>query len=284
MYSIKKINPFIISLCIILLIALIFSLPINKLFSEDYFSEFQIEYIVLALKMLSLFSIGFVGIKKIDMLSLSGISSKHKWSFKWLNLTPIYLFIIGVLSFIGKDIFLVDSSNVFLLLVACLMVGFAEEFIFRGFILPLFIKKYQHHKKGIFLSILFSALFFGFSHFINLSVNDNIPQVIAQVVFAVFMGIFFGAVLLKTNKLLPIAITHGLINFFFLFGTLPAISDDVDITNTAQSLSDQISGATPAIIIFFPLLIVGLIVSKKINREMILKKLPAQSFQKVIQL
>ena len=273
MYSIKKINPFITSLCIILLIALIFSLPINKLFSEDYFSEFQIEYLVLTLKMLSLFSIGFIGIKKIDLLSLSGISPTHKWSFKWLNIIPTYLFILGILSLIGKDIFQVDSSNVFLLLVACLMVGFAEEFVFRGLLLPLFLKKYQSHKKGIFLSIFFSALFFGFSHLINLSVNDNIPQVIAQVIFAVFMGIFFGAVLLKTNKLIPIAITHGLINFFFLFGTLPAISDNPEIANTTQSLSDQISGAIPAIIIFFPLLIVGIIISKKIDKEMTRKKL-----------
>jgi membrane protease YdiL (CAAX protease family) len=153
------------------------------------------------------------------------------------------------------------------------MVGFAEEFVFRGLLLPLFLKKYQSHKKGIFLSIFFSALFFGFSHFINLSVNDNIPQVIAQVIFAVFMGIFFGAVLLKTNKLIPIAITHGLINFFFLFGTLPAISDNPEIANTTQSLSDQISGAIPAIIIFFPLLIVGIIISKKIDKEMTRKKL-----------
>lgn len=273
MYSIKNSNPFITSLCLILLIALIFSLPINKLFSIDYFSEFQIEYFVLTLRMLLLFIIGFISIKKIALPSLSGISRTYKWSFKLLNVIPIYLFILGALSFIGNDISQIHSSNVFLLLTACLMVGFAEEFIFRGLLFPLFIKKYQGHKKGIFLSIFFSALFFGLFHLINLSVNDNIPQVLAQVILATFMGIFFAAVLLKTNKLIPIAITHGLINFFFLIGTLPAINNTSDIVTTTQSLSDQIAGAIPSILIFSPLLIVGLIISKRIDREITLQKL-----------
>lgn len=215
MYSIKNSNPFITSLCLILLIALIFSLPIDTLFSTDSFSEFQIEYFVLTLKMSLLFTIGFIGIKKIDLPSLSGISRTNKWSFKLLNVIPIYLFILGILSFVGNDISQIQGGNVLLLLITCLMVGFAEEFIFRGLLLPLFIKKYQGHKKGIMLGIFFSALFFGLSHLINLSVNENVPQVLAQVIFATFMGIFFAAVLLKTNKLIPIAITHGLINFFF---------------------------------------------------------------------
>ncbi|MEP0265264.1 CPBP family intramembrane glutamic endopeptidase [Dokdonia sp.] len=284
MYSIKNSNPFITSLCLILLIALIFSLPIDTLFSTDYFSEFQIEYFVLTLKMLLLFIIGFIGIKKVDLLSLSGISRTDKWSFKLLNAIPIYLFIVGILSFIGNDISQVHGSNVLLLLTACLMVGFAEEFIFRGLLLPLFIKKYQGHKKGVFLSIFFSALFFGLSHLINLSVNDNIPQVLAQVIFATFMGIFFATVLLKTNKLVPIAITHGLINFFFLIGTLPAINNNVTIVPTTQSISDQIAGVIPSILIFSPLLIVGIIISKRIDREVTLQKLPKQNTTKVVKL
>ncbi len=282
MYSIKNNNPFITSLGLIILIAIIFSLPIDALFSENYFSEFQIEYIVLTLKMSSLFTIAFIGIKKVGLLSLSGLSRKNPWSFKLLNAIPIYLFALGILSFIGNDLTHIQISNVILLFIACMAVGFAEEFIFRGLLVPLFIKKYRYHRKGIFLSIFFSALFFGLSHFINLSVNDNIPQVIAQVIFATFMGIFFGAVLLKTNKLIPIAITHGLINFFFLFGTLPAIHSNSEVTT--QELSEQIAGAIPSILLFLPLLIVGLIISRKINRDRTVKKLPTQGNQKVIKL
>ncbi|WP_299763948.1 type II CAAX endopeptidase family protein [uncultured Dokdonia sp.] len=282
MYSIKNINPFITSLGLIILITIIFSLPIDALFSDDYFSEFQIEYIILTLKMSSLFVIAFIGIKKVAILSLSGLSPKNPWSFKLLNVIPIYLFALGILSFIGNDLTHIQISNVILLFIACMAVGFAEEFIFRGLLVPLFIKKYRYHRKGIFLSIFFSALFFGLSHLINLSVNENVPQVIAQVIFATFMGIFFASILLKTNKLIPIAITHGLINFFFLFGTLPAINSNSEVTT--QSLSEQIAEAIPSILLFLPLLIVGLIISRKINRDRTLKKLPAQGNQKVIKL
>lgn len=282
MYSIKNSNPFITSLGLIILIAIIFSLPIDTLFSDDYFSEFQIEYIVLTLKMSPLFAIAFIGIKKVGLLSISGLSRTNTWSFKLLNVIPIYLFALGILSFIGNDLTHIQISNVILLFIACMAVGFAEEFIFRGLLVPLFIKKYRYHRKGIFLSIFFSALFFGLSHLINLSVNENIPQVIAQVIFATFMGIFFASVLLKTNKLIPIAITHGLINFFFLFGTLPAINSNSEVIT--QSLSEQIAGAIPSILLFLPLLIVGLIISRKINRDITLKKLPAQGNQKVIKL
>lgn len=282
MYSIKNSNPFITSLGLIILIAIIFSLPIDTLFSDDYFSEFQIEYIVLTLKMSSLFAIAFIGIKKVGLLSISGLSRTNTWSFKLLNVIPIYLFALGILSFIGNDLTHIQISNVILLFIACMAVGFAEEFIFRGLLVPLFIKKYRYHRKGIFLSIFFSALFFGLSHLINLSVNENIPQVIAQVIFATFMGIFFASVLLKTNKLIPIAITHGLINFFFLFGTLPAINSNSEVIT--QSLSEQIAGAIPSMLLFLPLLVVGLIISRKINRDITLKKLPAQGNQKVIKL
>jgi len=192
MYSIKKINPFIISVSTILIIALTFSLPINKLFSTSNFSEFQIEYLVLTTKMGLLFILGFIGIQKVKMKSLAGISNNYKWKFKLLNLIPIYLLILGILSFINKDLSQVNLGNLLLLIIACLTVGFAEEFIFRGLLLPLFIKKYKTHKKGISISIFFSALFFGVSHLINLSVNDNVPQVIAQMIFATFMGVFFG--------------------------------------------------------------------------------------------
>ncbi len=284
MYSIKNSNPFITSIGLIVFIAIVFSLPIDTLFSKDYFSEFQIEHIVLTLKMLSLFIVGFVGIKKVGLQSLSGISRTDSWSFKLLNAAPIYLFILGVLSFIGNDISQIQIGNVILLLIACLMVGFAEEFIFRGLLVPLFIKKYHHHKKGIFLSIFFSALFFGSSHLINLSVNDNIPQVIGQVIYATFMGIFFASVLLKTNKLIPLAITHGLINFFFLLGTLPATNSNPEIEPPLQSISEQIVGTIPSILIFLPLLIVGLVTSRKINRDMTLKKLSKKENQDVVKL
>ena len=151
------------------------------------------------------------------------------------------------------------------------MVGFAEEYLFRGFLQPIFLKKYGTRKNGIFLSILFASLFFGFFHLINLANNDNVGQVLVQVVFATFIGFFFGVLLLKTNKLIPIAITHGLINFFFSLALLPGIKTLQD------EATDEVSIAP--IILFLPLFIIGLLIYKKLDKKEIIEKLEIENIQ-----
>lgn len=66
--------------------------------------------------------------------------------------------------------------------------------------------------------------------------------------------------------------------------TLPGINNNAAIVPTTQNISDQIAGAIPSILIFSPLLIIGLIISKRINREITLQKLPGQNTSKVVKL
>ena len=269
---IKKVNPFFSCIAILTTIGIIMWLPIDKLITEPDFSSFQIEYVILAIRMLLIFSVGLVLIKRLNEKALSGIGSKYNWSFKYLNLIPFYLFLLGIVGFINKDISSIDFSNVLLLLIACLLVGFAEEFVFRGYLQPVFLKKYISRKNGIFLGVLFPAIFFGASHLLNLTVNDNVPQVIGQSIYAIFIGFFFGVVLLKTNKLIPLAITHGLINFFFLFGSLPSLNNKIEPA-VAMILSEQIVAAAAPLIIFIPLFVIGLILLRKITKDDVEKKI-----------
>ena len=272
----KNTSPFIIGLLVIVIIGLIMLTPYDEILTESYFSPFQIEYIGLTIKMSLIFLVGISGINKSKLISLSGLSANYKWTSKHLNLIPFYLFLIGITTFIGKDLTGIDIANLLLLLLACLAVGFAEEFVFRGFLQPLFIQRYLSKKNGLFLSILFPAIFFGASHLLNLTVNDNIPQVIVQAIYAILIGFFFGVLLLKTNKLLPLAITHGLINFFFLFNSLPGINSAVEVNSESQTsltTTEQILGYFIPIIMFLPLFIIGLIILKKVEKEQIQEKL-----------
>lgn len=269
---IKKVTPFFSGIAILTVIGIIMWLPLDKLITEPDFSSFQVEYVILAIKMLLIFSIGLVLIKRLNEKALSGIGSKYNWSFKYLNLIPFYLFLLGIVGFINKDISSIDFSNALLLLIACLLVGFAEEFVFRGYLQPVFLKKYISCKNGTFLGVLFPAIFFGVSHLLNLTVNDNVPQVIGQSIYAIFIGFFFGVVLLKTNKLIPLAITHGLINFFFLFGLLPSLNNNTEPA-VAMALSEQIVAAAAPLIIFTPLFVIGLILLRKINKDDVQKKI-----------
>lgn len=260
----------------IIVIGIIMQIPFDRIITESNFSIFQIEYLVLAVKMLLIFLFSLVLVKNIKEKALSGLCSKHKWSFKYINLIPFYLFLLGVLSLISEDLSIISIYNLLLLLIACLMVGFAEEFIFRGFLQPLFIKKYISKKNGIFLGVLFPALFFGASHLLNFTVNNNIPQVIGQSIYATFIGFFFGVVLLKTNKLIPLAITHGLINFFFLISSLPNLNNKTEVNSVSTiniTLINQISTAIVPLFIFLPLFIIGLILLRKITKEQVLKKI-----------
>ena len=272
----KKVSPFTVGVLAMLVIGLIMQLPFDEILQEKSFSLFQIEYIPLTLKMSLIFLVGTLGIRTLETKSLSGLSSNYKWTSKPLNLIPGYLFLIGIATFVGKDLSTINISNLILLLLACLSVGFAEEFMFRGFLQPLFIRRYVLKKNGLFLGILFPSLFFGASHLLNLTVNDNVPQVIVQAIYATFIGFFFGVLLLKTNKLLPIAITHALINFFFLFNTLPGLNDFRDTNTEPQSnmtLLEQISESAIPLIMFIPLFVIGLFILRKIEKEQILTKL-----------
>ncbi|MEM6815762.1 MAG: CPBP family intramembrane glutamic endopeptidase [Bacteroidota bacterium] len=273
---IKTISPFFSGIVLLAVIAAIMQIPLDRIITTSYFSRFQVEYLILAIKMLLIFTCGLILVLKQDEKALSGISSKYKWSFKYLNLIPCYLFLLGILTFINKDLSSIDSSNVLLLLTGCLSVGFAEEFVFRGYLQPIFLKKYIAHKNGIFLGVLFPAMFFGASHLLNLTVNDNVPQVIGQSIYAVFIGFFFGVVLLKTNKLIPLAITHGLINFFFLFGSLPNLKTDSNSNLEPElkiTLVEQIISSAMPLLIFIPLFLIGFVIVRKIQREEVQKKI-----------
>ena len=177
--------------------------------------------------------------------------------------------LLGIASVISTDLAKIELLNIALLLIACLAVGFAEELIFRGVLQSLFLKKYIHTKSGIFMGTFIPALAFGLFHLINIIQGGPIFPVIIQVIFATFIGFFFGVLLLKTNKLIPLAITHALINFFFSLQFLPNIENEVAQDPSAVSIAP--------IILCLPLFIIALFLLKKINKTEVQEKLN-QSF------
>ena len=262
MKNIENITPFLFTIITLVSVGIIMQLPIDEIFIKMSLSDFQSEYLGLTIKMALIFIISYRIIKNMKIESITGLSSNYGWKYKFLNGIPIYLMVLGILSVISKDFTQIHMGNVVLLLLACLTVGFAEEFLFRGLLQSLFLKKFHSHKNGIFISILIPAIVFGLFHLLNLTKNDNVSAVLIQVVFAMFIGFFFGVLVLKTNKIIPVAITHGLINFFFSIAFLPSL-DFVEETGLSFA----------PIILTLPLLIIGLFVVKKIKKEDVSKKL-----------
>ena len=264
----KTIHPFKATLLILVVLGLLMLIPIKKLLAHLQFSEFQSEYTNLIFKMTIVFSLSYFIIKRLKIENISGMSPNYKWKFKALNLIPFYLFFIGIASVASKDFSEVIPFNILLLLTGCLSVGFAEEFLFRGVLQPLFLNAYISKKRGVFIGVFYAALSFGLFHLINLFSSETVLPVLVQVIFATFIGFFFGVIVLKTNKIVPLAITHALINFFFSLQFLPGLKPAA-----IEKASNDIGSAIAPLLLTLPLFIIGLILLPKINIEEVKEKL-----------
>ncbi|SEK21395.1 hypothetical protein SAMN04488008_10166 [Maribacter orientalis] len=267
--TIKNQSPFVIAIAMLAVIAFIMLMPSQAIFSKVITDDFKLEYVDRIFKMGLLFLIGYSFIRMLKIRTLAGLTVQFPWRFKYLNLLPAYLIIIAMVGLSNLDLSKIAAANLTLLFLGCLMVGFAEEYLFRGLLQPLFLKRYGSRKNGIFMSILLTSVFFGTFHLLNLTKNDNTGQVLVQVVFAIFIGFFFGVLVLKTNKLVPVAITHALINFSFSLAFLPSLKPMQD------DVVDTLSIAP--VIVTLPLFIIGLLIYKKLNKIEIIEKLKIEN-------
>jgi uncharacterized protein len=269
MKDIKTISPFLLTAIMLFVMGLVFMIPLESLLLKCSLSGFQSEYINLLVKMSVLMLVGFSLIKKWNLTVIAGLSAIYNWKHQYLNAIPVYLILLGMASVIAADLTKIELPNVILLLLSCLAVGFAEELLFRGVLQSFFLKKYIHQKSGVFLGVFIPSVAFGLFHLINLLKNGALVPVLVQVVFATFIGFFFGVLVLKTNKLIPIALTHALINFSFSLQNLPGLRGQV--TQESENVS------IAPIVIFLPLMIIALLLLKKIDKTEVQIKLN-QSF------
>ncbi|MEQ9375546.1 MAG: CPBP family intramembrane glutamic endopeptidase [Imperialibacter sp.] len=269
MKDIKTISPFFLTVIVLFVVGLAFMVPLEGLLLKCSLSDFHAEYINLLAKMSVLMLLGFSLIKKWNLAVLAGLSASYNWKHKYLTAIPVYIILLGLASVIATDLTKIELPNLILLLLSCLAVGFAEELLFRGVLQSFYLKKYVNRKSGMFLGIFIPSLAFGLFHLINYLKYGALLPVLVQVVFATFIGFFFGVVLLKTNKLIPIAITHALINFSFSLQNLPNLQ--------SQVTQEPENASVAPIVIFLPLLIIALLLLKKIDKTDVQEKL-SQSF------
>ncbi|WP_027077485.1 CPBP family intramembrane glutamic endopeptidase [Maribacter antarcticus] len=264
-------NPFVITAITLLLFLGILKLPLDTLIDNFDLSSQQSSNSNKLVKNLVILILALFVIKKLKIVELSGLSQQMKLQNKFLILIPFYLVIIGVFSLLGTDLSSISTIDFILLSLTMLSVGFVEEFIFRGILQSVFLKKYAHRKNGILIGIFLPAALFGALHLLNLKMS-NIPASIGQVVYAFFIGVAFGAILLKTNKVIPLAIIHGLINTVFSINTLlndSAVAGEIEQQDIGQAIGSML--------VVLPLFIVGLCIIRKINIGSIQEKIVLSS-------
>lgn len=98
------------------------------------------------------------------------------------------------------------------LLALALLIGFAEEVIFRGLMLNAL------KARGLWQAAVITSLLFGLSHSLNLLSGKNGADILIQIAYALAVGFAFAALVLKNGLLWPLVIAHTLIDFSSFIG------------------------------------------------------------------
>jgi uncharacterized protein len=109
----------------------------------------------------------------------------------------------------------VELKNVLIvtqLLIITLMVGFAEEAIFRGLMLNAL------KSRGAWTAAIVTSLLFALSHSLNVLSGKNLADVVTQILYALAIGFAFAALVLKKGIIWPLVLAHFLIDFTAMIG------------------------------------------------------------------
>lgn len=127
-----------------------------------------------------------------------------------------------LLSFVCKVVLLDDNPykgvaagtiiiNFIILLIHSLLVGIAEEGLFRGILFnELFDLWGRNSLKGFYLATVVSAILFGGSHLTNLIKGASFSGVLMQIISAGISGLLYCAIYYRFNNLWVPIFLHGL--------------------------------------------------------------------------
>ena len=199
----------------------------------------------------------------LGMQRESGFTPWREWKQVWL-IWPLLIFSAlnideGVLNG-SNPIDLTHPERIVLLVLLFASVGFIEEILFRGLILPLMLKKWGSSRGGIYLSVLLSSSIFGLLHLINFFMGRyTLLSTLAQITFGTFFGVFFAACFLRTRSIWPVIFTHAL---FDLCGNLNEITLNSHFGKVQET---TLQGALVVVAVTLPLLLYGLFILRKVE-------------------
>ena len=125
----------------------------------------------------------------------------------------------------------VGLLHALVLLVAVLLVGFAEELLFRGIGVDAF-RGAGHRERSV---AIWTSVIFGLAHGSNAAITGDVPAAVLQVALTTLTGALFYVVLRSTGMLVVSMAAHGLWDFGILSTQLDP-SDPHALVNAAPVL------------------------------------------------
>lgn len=149
-------------------------------------------------------------LKRKNKLSYYGINSLKNLNVKNLLYFIPMIIIASVNLWTGININN-SLSQIILITICMICVGFFEELIFRSFLMKAIMNKNE------ILSVVISGILFGVIHLLNIFTGADILSTIIQVFYATAFGLMCSVFFYKTNNIIPCIVCHSLSNVFDTF-------------------------------------------------------------------
>lgn len=227
---------------------------------EEWENNFILQRVVLIVQEIEITSVFvLLSVKAFKIKIDIGREKLFKGIF-WYGLVLCIAVIVNIITGYTAPEKNIAAALPYLLLsfVAMMCVGVAEEVMCRGFLFGACREYFGENKKGIYLSVIISALIFGGTHLLNLLFTpDLVIATITQVIYASEVGIIFAVIYYRSENLLPCIILHGLFDFASDFWSCFAKNTN-DALNTYNTTDIDIASALGLIAMCLPFVISGL--------------------------
>ena len=125
-----------------------------------------------------------------------------------------------VVGFITGGVRLTENAKIARYLIYCASVGAAEEFVFRGLVLPLTELKFKNSRNPVFFALAVSSAIFALCHAFNVF-SAGVGATALQVGYTFLTGGLFGAAFIITGNILVPIVLHTVFDIGGLIFTLP---------------------------------------------------------------
>ena len=115
---------------------------------------------------------------------------------------------VGTLAFDRPDTPLLPLPRILTFMLNMILVGVAEELVFRGIIAQTLLERYGTARAGVWKACLVSGVLFGAAHLSNL-LGSAPFGVLMQCVFAASLGVMLAAIYFRTGNLWVTVFLHS---------------------------------------------------------------------------
>ena len=172
----------------------------------------------MALGLLVLAAVLFVFVRKNSLMKKYGLSQWPMNAKQMLYFIPLWIITTGNLW--GGIEPKYHGFGLLCSIISFALVGFIEELIFRGFLFRAMLKN-----SSLRTAVIVSAVTFGAGHIVNLLTGHGSFETFLQIGFGIAVGFLMTFVYYKSGSLLPVILSHSLIDVFSVFSKRSGIMD-----------------------------------------------------------